>query len=234
MIKGIIFDYGGTLDTEGRHWSEVLWDGYKNAGVSVEKPAFLEAYVYAERELGKRPHITPCDTFHTLLLKKIELEFDNLSESGNIPDNLSKPCFIRDIANYCDSAARSIVEKNRTILETLHAKYPMALVTNFYGNISSVIADYGIADCFDTIVESAVVGVRKPSPEIFSIGVQRLGLHPSEVLVVGDSYKKDIEPALTLGCDAVWLKGESWNKREDDINYSKTIYTFESLIKMIF
>ena len=23
-IKGIIFDYGGTLDTKGDHWSEVL------------------------------------------------------------------------------------------------------------------------------------------------------------------------------------------------------------------
>ena len=28
-IKGIIFDYGGTLDTRGDHWSEVLWQGYE-------------------------------------------------------------------------------------------------------------------------------------------------------------------------------------------------------------
>ena len=24
-IKGIIFDYGGTIDTNSRHWAEVLW-----------------------------------------------------------------------------------------------------------------------------------------------------------------------------------------------------------------
>ena len=24
-IKGVIFDYGGTIDTNSRHWAEVLW-----------------------------------------------------------------------------------------------------------------------------------------------------------------------------------------------------------------
>ena len=26
-ITGIIFDYGGTIDSRGVHWSEVIWDG---------------------------------------------------------------------------------------------------------------------------------------------------------------------------------------------------------------
>ena len=34
-IKGIIFDYGGTLDTRGDHWSEVLWQGYEHFGIGV-------------------------------------------------------------------------------------------------------------------------------------------------------------------------------------------------------
>lgn len=233
MIKGIIFDYGGTLDTGGRHWSEVLWDGYKAAGVPVGKAAFLDAYVHGERELAKAEHIKLGDTFHTLLLKKIAIEIDNLVNTGNIPDDADKNGFIHNIAAYCDGIARAKVEENRPILEELHAEFPMVLVTNFYGNIASVIADYGISGCFDDIVESAVVGVRKPSPEIFSIGVEGLGFSPSEVLVIGDSYKKDIEPALTLGCDAIWLKGDSWNKKEDNIIYNKTIYTLRSLFKMI-
>ena len=24
-IQGVIFDYGGTIDTNSRHWAEVLW-----------------------------------------------------------------------------------------------------------------------------------------------------------------------------------------------------------------
>ena len=52
IIKGIIFDYGGTIDSRGAHWSEVIWDGYQSAKVAVDKTAFRDAYVYAELALG--------------------------------------------------------------------------------------------------------------------------------------------------------------------------------------
>ena len=52
-IKGVIFDYGGTIDSRGDHWSEVIWDGYREAGVQVTKEQFRDCYVYAERELAK-------------------------------------------------------------------------------------------------------------------------------------------------------------------------------------
>ena len=28
-IKGIIFDYGGTIDSNGLHWAEVIWKAYE-------------------------------------------------------------------------------------------------------------------------------------------------------------------------------------------------------------
>ena len=45
MIKGIIFDYGGTIDTNGIHWSEVIWQQYIAANVQISKEEFREAYV---------------------------------------------------------------------------------------------------------------------------------------------------------------------------------------------
>ena len=44
-IKGIIFDYGGTIDTNGIHWAEVLWSLYREHGVPVDRDAFRQAYV---------------------------------------------------------------------------------------------------------------------------------------------------------------------------------------------
>ena len=41
-LKGVIFDYGGTIDSRGVHWSEVIWDGYCDAGVAVTKEQFRE------------------------------------------------------------------------------------------------------------------------------------------------------------------------------------------------
>ena len=52
-IKGIIFDYGGTLDSRGVHWSEVLWNGYQQAGVPIDKETFRNAYVEGERALAR-------------------------------------------------------------------------------------------------------------------------------------------------------------------------------------
>lgn len=72
-IKAVIFDYGGTLDTNARHWAHVLWEGFRHASVPVSEAQFREAYVHAERALAKAPVILPEDNFHVLLLKKVEL-----------------------------------------------------------------------------------------------------------------------------------------------------------------
>jgi putative hydrolase of the HAD superfamily len=233
MIKGIIFDYGGTLDTEARHWSEVLWEGYQASGVPVTKEQFLTAYVYAERELARIPHILPTDTFYDLLYKKVGLEFDNLCQQGVEFSVQQRETYALEIAKYCDTVARNQVKQNIAILEELSKTYPMVLVTNFYGNIHSVIKEYRIDAYFTDVVESAVVGVRKPSPQIFTLGVEALKLQPHEVVVIGDSYSKDIQPALEAGCKAVWLKGESWQGKEEKIEYNRTIYTLIELLQII-
>lgn len=233
MIKGIIFDYGGTLDTEARHWSEVLWEGYQASGVSVTKEQFLTAYIYAERELARIPYIQPTDTFYNLLYKKVDLEFDNLKQQGVEFSAQQLATYIEEIAKYCDSVARKQVKQNIPILEELSKIYPMVLVTNFYGNINSVIKEYGINTYFTDVVESAVVGVRKPSPQIFTLGVEALKLQSHEVVVIGDSYSKDIQPALEAGCQAIWLKGESWQGKEEKIEYHRTIYTLKELLHVI-
>ena len=63
-IKGLIFDYGGTIDTPAVHWSEVLWEGYGFCSVPVTKAQFREAYVHGERTLATQPLIRPEHDFH--------------------------------------------------------------------------------------------------------------------------------------------------------------------------
>ena len=196
--KGYIFDYGGTLDTGGCHWGKVLWHGWQHAGVPVTEAQFREAYVYAERTLGKTPIIQPDYTFRQTLEAKVRLELGYLGLEG-----------------YADAIVDNIYEKtqhhtahSREVLQQL--QLPKVLVSNFYGNIATVLREYGLDGIFETIVESAVVGVRKPDPRIFTLGVEALGLQPGEVVVVGDSIDKDIIPARAAGCQTVWIRGEQW------------------------
>ena len=220
MIKGIIFDYGGTLDSRGVHWSEVLWQGYQQAGVPIDKQTFRTAYVEGERALARERIILPQDDFHVLLQKKAALEISYLPQQ---PEETTRDRWVKEIAAYCDNAARGCIDEARPMLEQLHERYPMMLVSNFYGNIDEVLRSYGIRHLFKGIIESAVVGVRKPNPTLFRLGVDALELPPEEVLVVGDSLRKDIEPAEHLGCPVLWLKGKGWTDEEDQQTHPHTI-----------
>ena len=213
-IKGIIFDYGGTIDSHGDHWSEIIWDAYQAVGVGVDKESFREAYVYAERELARTRHILPHHTFHDLLAIKMRIELQWLVYNGRLAEGAVERYAV-PLADYCDDAARNAIADARPVLDALSARYPMVLVSNFYGNVEAVLEAYGLRHYFRSIIESAVVGVRKPDPAIFSLGVQALGLKPQEVLVIGDSLRKDIEPARSIGCHVAWLKGRGWTPAED-------------------
>lgn len=228
LTKGIIFDYGGTLDSGGDHWSEVIRRGYQTAGLDIPYADFRDAYVYAERELARTHHILPHHDFLDLMRIKIRIEMEWLAEH-NLFDPAAIPEASEAVARYCDDSARRHVEQARPVLETLKAHYPMVLVSNFYGNVTSVLRSYGLDRYFDSIVESAVVGVRKPDPKIFALGVEALGLPPEEVLVIGDSLRKDILPAESLGCMVMWIKGKGWTPEEDAAEHPSRITSIEAV-----
>lgn len=231
-VKGVIFDYGGTIDSRGVHWSEVIWDGYVQAGVPVSKSDFRDCYVYAERELARVKHIFPEHNFHDMLLIKMRIELENLVSAGKISDEHVGE-WGRGIADYCYKCAKDSVEEARPVLEALHARFPMVLVSNFYGNVETVLADFDLRKYFKEIVESAVVGVRKPDPKIFLLGVEALGLSPEEVVVIGDSYKKDIVPAESLGCRVLWLKGKGWTEEEDRQQHPNIIKKLSDVLDVV-
>lgn len=213
--KGYIFDYGGTLDTGGQHWGKVLWHAYERQQVPVTEAQFREAYVHAERTLGKNPIIQPDFTFRRTLEEKVRIEMDYLGLTG-----------------YGEAVVNDLYERTTTetahsveVLQTLRQRYPMVLVSNFYGNIAVVLREFGFEGLFDHIIESAVVGVRKPDPQIFTLGVEALGLKPEEVVVVGDSIDKDIIPAQKVGCQTVWFKGEGWTDDPVDESIPNRIIT---------
>ncbi len=215
MIKGIIFDYGGTIDSRGDHWSWVILDAWRAAGLDVPVDVFRDCYVHAERELARVRHIEPQHDFHHLLYIKARIELERLAaEHGLIaPDAIDAKA--RAIADYCDARARECVEQARPVLEELSARYPMVLVSNFYGNVDAVLRAYDLRRYFQGVIESAVVGVRKPDARIFRLGVVALGLEPEETVVVGDSLRKDILPARSIGCHTLWIKGRGWTADED-------------------
>lgn len=221
MNKGYIFDYGGTLDTGGQHWGMLLWHAFERHQVPVSESQFRDAYVYAERTLGRNKIIQPTDTFLQTLKAKVQLELTYLNNES-----------------YTDAIVSDVYERtksqtalSRRVLMQMKAS-PMVLVSNFYGNISVVLQEFGLDGIFAEVIESAVVGIRKPDPQIFLLGVDALGMKPEEVTVVGDSLEKDIIPARRAGCHTVWLKGEGWtNARDGENQADRVIMTLDELLQ---
>lgn len=223
-IKGIIFDYGGTLDTNSRHWSEVLWSKYEEYHVPVGKADFREAYVYGERTLARIPLVKPEDNFHDVLCIKTKLQMEYLIERGKLELTDTMEYAVK-IADSCYQYVLNVLEKTRPVVQSLSRKYKLVLVSNFYGNIRSVLKDFELDDFFSDVIESSVVGVCKPDPAIYRLGVEVLKLPAENVLVVGDSFSKDMVPAKTVGCKVAWLKGEGWENEEIDESLPDIIIT---------
>ncbi|MDD4636609.1 MAG: HAD family hydrolase [Bacteroidales bacterium] len=232
-IKGVIFDYGGTLDTNGMHWAEVLWRYYQQAGVPIDKESFKRAYVHAERTLAKERLILPHHLFYDVLLIKVGIQIEYLIENGLLPNTSEVRNYRTIIADGCHKFTLSVVDKSRVVVNKVAKRYKTALVSNFYGNIQTILKDFDLFCSFGIVVESAVVGIRKPDPEIFLYGVRSLHLLPHEVVVVGDSFSKDIVPAKAAGCKTIWLKGEGWKEETDDSLPDAIITSIEQLTELV-
>lgn len=226
MIKGYIFDYGGTIDTCGCHWGMKIWHAYGQLGFPVTEEQYREAYVYAERALGKNPIIQPDFTFRRTLEEKIRLQFEHLQLQGlvaatgfSLANNRAKVVEV-----LYNDVVRTVAESKEVLLK-LKESYPLVLVSNFYGNIGVVLQEFGLDGIFKEIIESAVVKVRKPDPRIYQLGVEALQLPAENIVVVGDSYDKDIVPAHSIGCKTVWIKGESWTPDEQEQGVADRVIT---------
>lgn len=203
MIKGILIDFGGTIDSDGIHWFNAFSDAYAMVA-DVPKDLLWDAYVNTERTLGRNPIIKPTDTFCKTLQTKIALQTEYLQSKGitiTAQDTILDTCY--------NKVVKHISTVSKPVLERLAAQYPMVLVTNFYGNMHTVLQEFSLDHLFKDVIESAVAGVRKPDPEIFRLGVAALGLEPQETVMIGDSPDKDILPAQSIGCHTIQITPSS-------------------------
>jgi len=225
-IKGLIFDYGATLDTCGCHWGQMIRHAYERNSIPVSEEQFRDAYVFAERTLGSNPIIQSRYTFYKTLQIKIRIEMEFIKEHNYW--NPSKADIDKAICAVVDDLYARVKEYTHNsveLLALLKKKYRMVLVSNFYGNISVVLNEFGFDGMFQNIIESAVVGIRKPDPRIYMLGVDTLQMKPEETVVIGDSFKKDIVPAKKIGCNVIWIKGETWTDENNDESLPDVIIT---------
>jgi HAD superfamily hydrolase (TIGR01549 family) len=93
----------------------------------------------------------------------------------------------------------------REILQRLGRRYALAIISNADGKIADLLKRCGIADCFQTITDSGLVGCEKPDPAIFESALRSMGTAPGQSLYVGDFYSVDYLGATRAGMQAILL-----------------------------
>ncbi len=92
----------------------------------------------------------------------------------------------------------------RPALDELRAAgYGMSIISNSDGRVALYLERAGLVDCFDTIVDSALIGIEKPDPAIFHHALDQVGLKPADALFFGDVYHIDVLGAAQAGIAAV-------------------------------
>ena len=69
-----------------------------------------------------------------------------------------------------------------------------------------------LAELFDGVVISGEVGMRKPEPEIYSLGAERIGLEPQRLRVTSTTSAFNLKPAAAMGMATV----HHTERRRDD------------------
>jgi putative hydrolase of the HAD superfamily len=73
----------------------------------------------------------------------------------------------------------------------------------------------GLQSELDFVLASGAEGISKPDPAFFRLAAARAGVPPGAALMVGDSYRADVEGARASGMQAVLLARPEWRDQRE-------------------
>jgi len=189
-MQALLFDFGGTLDSDGTPWRERFFAIYEGLGFDVPQARFDRAFYDSDDNLPSRHALQGLSLEQTLTLQVRDvlsaLAPERLGETGSVVQR-----FLED--------SRAALRRNRPVLERLARCYRLGVVSNFYGNLDSVLASEGLGELFAAVADSGAVGVTKPDPALFRKAMSDLGARPEDCIMVGDSVPRDMRGAEGLG-----------------------------------
>jgi len=118
-----------------------------------------------------------------------------------------------------------------TLLRIRNQGLPMGIVTDAHSRDAVLrLEKAGLLHFFCCMVTYDLVQVKKPAPEPFITALDMLQSMADEVLLVGDSPRRDIEPGRTLGIRTVYARyGDRFS---DDHSHVQADYTIDTLAEL--
>lgn len=199
-VRAVVFDYFGTLTPSVLTIITAAEQQALGTALGLDPDALDAAWhsSFVERSTGKLGDIE--DTMRTLA-----------AGLGGTPTDAG----VAEAARIRATAyRRSAVPRTDTVavLTALRARgLKLAVVSDCSLELVTMWPDLPVADLVDATVFSALVGRRKPDPQMYRLACERLAVSPGECVYVGDGGSGELTGAAKYGMRAVLIADEQWS-----------------------
>ena len=211
--RAVLFDAGNTLlrmnyPAIARHLAS---RGHAVTAEAVEE-AELRARVRLDADLarGVSTEGRPAQDQYTMYL----MDGLGLTDAGEIEAAVTfkrgynPPAGLFDRA---DPAARAALR------EVKAACLVVGVIANSNGSAHALLHGVRLASELDFVIDSGLVGVEKPDPRIFRLGLERAGVAAHEAVYIGDLYSIDVLGSRAAGLASILLDPRGfWGPRDCD------------------
>lgn len=214
MIKAIFFDAVGTLfyltKTVGDHYALVG----NEVGLQLNAATLDRAFFAAWKQMPVRAAIDgprendDKDWWRDL----VDLVFDQVAPSLS---ELDRDNFL-EVAyeHFAEAGVWRAYPEVVQVLEELHPRFQLAVVSNFDGRLRMILEHLGISKFFKHVFVSSEIGADKPDPEIFRRALKFVDLDPDQVLHVGDDPQRDWQAGRAAGLSIFQLNRQKNSLRD--------------------
>jgi|GEM_PF-1718004 len=204
VIKAVFFDIGGTLLTTTailrKYMMEINKKHVKSLGYNFTEAEIDAARMKADEYILKKYKNPHCKDviFPKIMFGFLGVKLDDKS-SKELEEDFWKEIYSR--VNFIKNA-------NEVLIYIKPRGYKIVAITNNKKERAVMsLARFGLIKFFDDIITSEEFGLKSTTVP-FRVAMERTGLKPEEVVMIGNHLFEDILPAKSLGIKTVLAKFE--------------------------
>lgn len=163
----------------------------------------------------------------TLCVQRFEASFEKNGTPLAIGGGVVNDAYLAEMVKQT-----RLVDGAREVLDYLHGRYQMALITNGFIEVQyEKIQKSELSKYFSHVFISEEIGTPKPGRKIFEHAVKSMNARKKNSLMIGDSWEADIVGAMNFGMDQIYYNPTMDQSAADGVFFPASMAYFNPILK---